>query len=141
MAFKLLILLLVVVSSLSAGYAQVVAPANHSTADSLAPILGQWSGTFDGASSGKLELMLQRDSSSNQLSGQLTVILSDGARYSTKLKKAAFTNSQFTASYTEPDDGSDVSLQGQLSGSVLKGDWTVNDGQGKGSWQAIHPLR
>jgi hypothetical protein len=126
---------------LTGSHAQVTSSSSGSTADSATIILGQWSGSFEGASSGKLELTLRQDSSSHQLGGQLTVILSDGARYSTKLKKAVFTNNQFTASYTEPDDGSDITLTGQLSGPVLKGEWTVNDGPGKGTWQAIHPLR
>lgn len=139
MTTKALILLLIGLLPLTACQAQVAFAPNNSTTDSVAAILGQWVGSFDGASSGKLELSIQH--SSNQLSGQLTVIITDGERYTTNLKKVTFTRNRFTASYTEPDDGSDVTLSGELKGAALTGEWIVNDGQGKGTWQAIHPIR
>lgn len=139
MTTKALILLLIGLLPLTACQAQVAFAPNNSTTDSVAAILGQWVGSFDGASSGKLELSIQH--SSNQLSGQLTVIITDGERYTTNLKKITFTRNRFTASYTEPDDGSDVTLSGELKGAALTGEWIVNDGQGKGTWQAIHPIR
>ena len=141
MSIKVLFLSLIGVSSLCVSHAQVTTPSSHSTSDSITLILGQWNGSFEGASSGKLELTLRQDSSSHQISGQIVVMLSDGNRYSTKLDKAIFTKNQFTASYTEPDDGSDVTLTGQLDGSVLTGKWAVSDGQATGTWQAIHPVR
>jgi hypothetical protein len=141
MLIKILLLSLTGVSLLTTGHAQVAIPSSHPTPDSIALILGQWNGSFEGASSGKFELTLRQDSGSQQLSGQIVVMLSDGDRYSTKLKKAVFTNNQLVASYSEPDDGSNVTLTGQLAGSVLKGNWAVSDGQATGTWQAIHPIR
>lgn len=115
----------------------LTAPSSHSTSDSVAVILGQWSGSFEGASSGKLELTLRQDSSSHQIRGQIVVILTDGNRYATKLNKAVFTDNQLVASYTDPEDGSNVTLVGHLDGPVLKGNWAVSDGQATGTWQAI----
>ena len=141
MSIKVLVLALIGVSSLGVSHAQVTTPLSHSTPDSVAIILGQWNGSFEGASSGKLELTLRQDSSSHQISGQIVVILSDGNRYSTKLNKAVWTKNQLAASYTEPEDGSDITLTGHLDGPVLKGNWAVSDGQATGTWQAIHPVR
>jgi hypothetical protein len=141
MSIKVLVLSLIGVSSLGVSHAQVPTPVSHSRPDSVAIILGQWNGSFEGASSGKFELTLRQDSSSHQISGQIVVILSDGNRYSTKLSKAVFIKNQLTASYTEPDDGSNITLTGQLDGPVLKGNWAVTDGEARGTWQAIHPVR
>ncbi|PRY21126.1 hypothetical protein CLV58_15316 [Spirosoma oryzae] len=141
MTIKAFSLLFIGLVPLTASYAQVALTSSNQTTDSVTAILGQWVGTFEGASSGKLELALQQDSNTRQLGGQLTVIISDGERYTTKLKKVVFSQNRFTASYTEPSDGSDVTLTGELKGTALTGEWTVNDGQGKGTWQAIHPVR
>lgn len=139
MIIKALALLLIGLFPLIASQAQVASALGKSTTDSVAVILGRWAGSFDGASSGKLELSIQQ--ANNQLNGQLTVTITDGERYTTKLKKVTFTRNQFAASYTEPDDGSDITLSGELKGAALTGEWIVNDGQGKGTWQAIHPIR
>jgi hypothetical protein len=141
MAIKAFIFSLIGLFSLRVSYAQVAPASSSSTTGSVVAILGQWVGTFEGASSGKLELTIQQDNNNRQLSGQLTVIISDGERYTTNLKKVSFAHNQFTASYTEPDDGSDITLSGELKGAVLTGEWTVNDGQGKGTWQATRPVR
>jgi len=141
MTIKTFALLLIGLVPLTASYAQIAPTSGKQTTDSAAAILGQWVGTFEGGSSGKLELTLQQDSNTRQLGGQLTVIISDRERYTTKLKKAVFSQNRFTASYTEPSDGSDITLTGELKGAALTGEWTVNDGQGKGTWQAIHPVR
>lgn len=141
MSIKVLFLSLIGVCSLCVSHAQVATPSSHSTPDSVAIILGQWNGSFECASSGKLELTRRQDSNSHQISGQIVVILSDGNRYSTKLNKAVFTKNQLAASYTEPEDGSDITLTGHLDGPVLKGDWAVSDGQATGTWQATHPAR
>jgi hypothetical protein len=141
MTIKAFALLLIGLAPLTANYAQVAPTSGKQTTDSAAAILGQWVGTFEGTSSGKLELTLQQDSNTRQLGGQLTVIISDRERYTTKLKKAVFSQNRFTASYTEPSDGSDITLTGELKGAALTGEWTVNDGQGKGTWQANQPIR
>ncbi len=119
------------------GARSLATPSSHSSSDSVSLILGHWSGSFEGASSGKLELTLRLDRGNHQISGQIVVMLTDGNRYSTRLDKALFSKHQLAVSYTEPEDGETVSLVGYLNGPVLKGNWTVSDGPDRGTWQAM----
>jgi hypothetical protein len=104
------------------------------TGDSLTTVVGKWSGTFEGASSGKLELVLNQDSS-QKLTGQVTVIAEDGNRYSADLKKVVWQTGKLIATYTDPNGG-DVSFTGNYAKPNLKGTWQSDGGQATGIWQA-----
>ena len=103
-----------------------VAGAQNQTAtrDSLTAIVGKWAGTFDGASSGKFELVINQDSN-RKLIGQVIMLADDGNRYPTDLKTISWQNGQLRASYSA--DGDDVSFTGTYANSALKGTWKSGD--------------
>ncbi|GAB3490524.1 hypothetical protein GCM10027341_02350 [Spirosoma knui] len=125
----LAILLLTIVATYTAASAQTTA----STTDSLAAVVGKWTGTFDGASSGKFELVLNKDAS-NKLGGQIIMLADDGNKYPIDLKTANWRNGKLSASYSDPSGG-DVSFSGTLTDPTLKGSWEANGGQATGTWQ------
>ena len=104
------------------------------TGDSLTTIAGKWAGTFDGASSGKFELVLNQDSN-RKLTGQVIMLADDGNRYPVDLKTVVWQKGQLNASYTNPEGG-DVSFTGNYANPALKGTWKSEDGQATGTWQA-----
>ncbi len=113
-----------------------LANAQSSTAsgDSLKTIVGKWAGTFDGASSGKFELVINQDSN-HKLSGQVIMLADDGNRYPADLKTIVWQNGKLSASYVN-GDGGEVSFTGNYTNPAMKGTWKSEDGQATGTWQA-----
>ncbi|AKD58316.1 hypothetical protein SD10_03970 [Spirosoma radiotolerans] len=109
------------------------AQSSTATSDPLPSVAGKWAGTFDGASSGKFELVINEDSN-KKLTGQVIMLADDGNRYPIDLKTISWENGQLKASYSA--DGNDVSFSGKYANPALKGTWTSADGQGSGTWQA-----
>ncbi len=118
----------IITASLSAVNAQT--PAN----DSLTAIVGKWAGTFEGASAGKFELVVNQDSS-RKLTGQVVMLPDDGNRYPIDLKTVTWKNGQLSATYTDPTDGDEVSFMGNYTSPVIKGTWKSDEGQSTGTWQ------
>lgn len=122
-------LLLVVITCWAAN-----AQSSTATSDSLTTIAGKWAGTFDGASSGKFELVINQDSN-RKLSGQVIMLADDGNRYPADLKTVAWENGKLSASYVD-GDGGEVKFSGNYAKPALKGTWKSEDGQASGTWQA-----
>lgn len=104
------------------------------TSDSLTTLTGKWAGTFEGETSGKLELLLNQESN-RKLTGQITVIVNDGDRYTTELKTVVWQSGKLMATYSDPSGG-DVSFSGNYTKQAFKGTWSSDGGQATGTWQA-----
>ncbi|GAB2515370.1 hypothetical protein [Spirosoma aerophilum] len=111
------------------------AQSTNASSDSLTTLVGKWSGTFDGASSGKFELVINQDSN-RKLTGQVIMLADDGNRYPIDLKTVVWQNGQLNASYTD-GDGGEVSFTGKYTKPALKGTWKSDGGQSSGIWQAV----
>lgn len=127
----LLASILFIAISFSAAKAQ----APTTTGDSLSTIVGKWAGSFEGASSGKFELVLNQGSD-RKLGGQVIMLLDDGSRYPIDLKTIVWQKGQLTATYVNPQGSDEVSFTGNLASSALKGTWKSDAGQAAGTWQA-----
>ncbi|MFD2935806.1 hypothetical protein [Spirosoma flavum] len=112
-----------------------VAKAQTSSSDSLTTIVGKWSGTFEGASSGKFELVVNQDSN-HKLIGQIIMLPGDGSRLPIDLQTIVWQKGKLSATYKDPADGDDdVSFTGDYTSSALKGTWKSDGGQASGTWQ------
>ncbi len=118
----------IIMASLSAVNAQTT------TSDTLTAIVGKWAGTFEGASAGKFELVLNQDSN-RKLTGQVIMLPDDGNRYPIELKTVVWQNGQLRATYNDPGDGDEVSFMGSYTSPTLKGTWKSDEGQSTGTWQ------
>lgn len=123
-----------IIASLSAVRAQT------QTSDSLTAIVGKWAGTFEGASAGKFELVLNQDSN-RKLTGQVIMLPDDGNRYPIELKTVVWQNGQLRATYNDPNDGDEVSFMGTYASPALKGTWKADEGQSTGTWQVSRLAR
>ncbi len=131
---SLLLGLSMVMASLSVATAQT-ASATTTAANSSTTISGKWNGTYEGASSGKFELVVTQNND-QKLSGQIVMLAPDGNRYPVTLKTISWQNGQLKASYTDPQEGDDVNFSGTYENSVIKGTWQADGGQSTGNWQA-----
>jgi hypothetical protein len=116
------------------------AQTTASTSDPLSTVVGKWTGTYDGASSGNFELVLNKDSN-NKLGGQVVMIAPDGNRYPVDLKTATWEDNKLKASYTDPSGGGDVNIIGSFTDPNLKGTWDANGGQATGTWQVARATK
>ena len=108
--------------------------AQTTTSDTLTAIVGKWAGTYEGASAGKFELVLNQDSN-RKLTGQVVMLPDDGNRYPIDLKTVVWQNGQLRATYIDPNEGDEVSFVGSYSSPALKGTWKSDEGQSTGTWQ------
>jgi hypothetical protein len=86
------------------------------------PIVGEWSGTFDGDSTGKLGMTFTRDASKN-LAGSINVTFDMGEGYTATFKSIDVQGNAVTLAYDSPGDGAGITLAGTLDGTTLKGTW------------------
>ncbi|GAB4027019.1 hypothetical protein [Spirosoma koreense] len=102
--------------------------------DTLKTVVGKWSGTYTGDSSGKFELVINQDAS-QKLAGQVIMLPADGSRYPITLKSISWKNGQLKAAYTDPQEGDDVNFTGTYTNPDLEGTWKADEGQSTGTWQ------
>ncbi|SOD90291.1 hypothetical protein [Spirosoma fluviale] len=126
--------LLSVVVLLTLTFQAVKAQTAPATSDSLTTLTGKWVGTFDGPTTGKLELVLSQDSN-RKITGKITAINNSGDQYTAELKTVVWQNGKLTITYAYPEGG-DINLSGNYAKSVLKGTWELDGGQATGTWQA-----
>ncbi len=132
MTIKALLVVMVFTATIFQG---VRAQNPSSTADSPATIVGKWSGTFEGAASGKFELVINQDSN-GKLAGQVIMLTDDGSRQPIDLKTITWGKGQLAATYNDPNDGDDeVNFTGTYAKPALKGTWKSDGGQATGTWQ------
>lgn len=114
--------------------------AQLATSDSASVVAGKWVGSFDGAVSGKFELVLNQNGN-RKLTGQVIMLADDGNRYPIDLKTVAWENGKLVAAYVNPQDSGEVNFTGSYVSSQLKGTWTADGGQQTGTWQVTRPSR
>jgi hypothetical protein len=101
-------------------------PLAQETGASQDPLIGSWSGTFEGDSSGTFTMSIGRDESKN-LGGTLEVLPEVGEGYSAKFRTVDVDGNAVTLTYDTPGEGAKVQLDGTLDGKTLKGAWKVTD--------------
>ncbi|WP_420150359.1 hypothetical protein [Spirosoma sp.] len=97
-------------------------------------VVGKWSGTYLGDSSGKFELILNQDNAKN-LAGQVVMLTDDGSRHPIDLKTASWKDGRLSATYIDPSENDEVSFTGTFADADLKGTWKSDGGQATGTWQ------
>lgn len=92
--------------------------------------LGTWTGTWDGASTGTFDLVMERKTG-GQLQGRLTVT-GGSTPYTAEFKTLAIEGHTLTAKYDYPlDEGGEVSISATLEDRSAKGTWVLRaPGQG-----------
>lgn len=114
--------------------------AQTTATDSAAAIVGKWTGTYDGGSSGNFEMVISRDGT-GKLTGQITLLPPDGSRYPINLKTVTYQGSQLNATYDDSQSGGEVSIKGRPDNTGMKGTWDAGGGQATGSWQLTRANR
>jgi hypothetical protein len=113
---KLLIVLIVCWMGSVAAVIAAQAPAGDQ-------YVGQWSGTYDGAGSGTMELIL--DKKDGAIVGKLSAN-TDGGNYTADLKAIAFDGAKLSAKYDYPlDPSAEVVITATFDGSSAKGTWSL----------------
>jgi len=87
-------------------------------------LVGMWTGTYDGAATGTMELILDKGKE-GAVTGKVNVV-SDGGNYSADLKAVAFEGAKVTAKYDFPlDPSSEVVMTATFDGTTAKGTWSL----------------
>jgi hypothetical protein len=83
-----------------------------------------WAGTYDGAASGTMEMILDKGKD-GALTGKVNVV-SDGGNYSADFKSIVFDGSKVTATYDFPlDPSAEVVMAASFDGAAAKGTWSL----------------
>jgi hypothetical protein len=86
--------------------------------------LGKWSGGWDGAGSGGLELTLEKGGD-GAVTGRVAVTSDDG-NYNAAFTTLSFDGKKMSAKYDNPrGEGSEVVLAASFDGNAAKGTWSV----------------
>ena len=85
---------------------------------------GMWAGTYDGAATGTLEMILDKGKD-GALTGKVNVV-SDGGNYSADFKSVTVEGSKITAAYDFPlDPSAEVVMTASFDGATAKGTWSL----------------
>ena len=85
---------------------------------------GMWSGTYDGAGTGKFEMTLDK-AQDGAMTGKVDVT-TEGGNYSADLKSVVFEGPKMTAKYNFPlDPSAEVIMTATFEGSAAKGTWSL----------------
>jgi len=86
--------------------------------------VGIWAGTYDGAATGTLELILDKGKDGG-LTGKVNVV-SEGGNYSADFKSIVFDGTKATAAYDFPlDPSAEVVMTATFDGAAAKGTWSL----------------
>lgn len=110
------------------------AQTSASQGDTLTTVVGKWSGTYAGDSSGKFELAINQDNG-KKLVGQIHILTDDSNQKPITLKTISWKDGKLIATYTDPEEGDDVSFTGTYTNPDLEGSWKADEGQSTGTWQ------
>ena len=85
--------------------------------------VGTWAGTYDGAGSGTMELMLDRKDGA--IAGKVAAN-TDGGNYTADLKDIKFDGAKMSAKYDFPlDPSAEVVVTATFDGNNAKGTWSL----------------
>jgi hypothetical protein len=85
--------------------------------------VGTWAGTYDGAGSGTMELML--DKKDGAIAGKVSAN-TDGGNYAADLKDVKFDGAKMSAKYDFPlDPSAEVVVTATFDGNNAKGTWSL----------------
>jgi len=115
-------------TTLMLGFVMSVAAAAAPTAARQAAgpeqYVGIWAGTYDGAATGTLELILDKGKDGG-LTGKVNVV-SEGGNYSADFKSIVFDGTKATAAYDFPlDPSAEVVMTATFDGAAAKGTWSL----------------
>jgi len=110
------ILLAMVIAALAAAPSAAQAPSPDTYA-------GQWTGTYEGAATGSLELLLRKDG--DKLAGKVAVT-TDGGNYDAELRTVSTKGDTIEAAYDFPlDPSAEVVMTATIDGATAKGTWSL----------------
>jgi hypothetical protein len=85
--------------------------------------VGMWAGTYDGAGTGTLELILDRKDGG--IAGKVSAT-TDGGNYTADLKDVTFEGAKMSAKYDFPlDPSAEVVVTATFDGNTAKGTWSL----------------
>jgi hypothetical protein len=85
--------------------------------------VGMWTGTYDGAGTGTMELML--DKKDGAIAGKISAT-TDGGNYTADLKGVTFEGAKMSAKYDFPlDPSAEVVVTATFDGNTAKGTWSL----------------
>jgi hypothetical protein len=86
--------------------------------------VGMWAGTYDGAATGTLELIIDKGKDGG-VTGKVNVV-SEAGNYSADFKSIVFDGTKATAAYDFPlDPSAEVVLTATFDGAAAKGTWSL----------------
>ena len=94
------------------------APSSQTAEDN---VIGAWSGTWDGASTGKYTMSIARDDAKN-LGGTIQTVPDEGGGYTATFKSVVVDGETVTISYDSPaGDATKIQLVATTDGANIKG--------------------
>lgn len=116
--------LIALMLGLVAGVVVATAPLAALQAANPEHYVGMWAGTYDGAATGTMEMILDKGKD-GVVTGKVNV-MSDGGNYSADFKSVAFEGSKVTATYDFPlDPSAEVVMIASFDGAAAKGTWSL----------------
>jgi hypothetical protein len=104
--------------------AVAIAPIAARQAASSDQYLGMWAGTYDGAATGTLEMILDKGKDGG-VTGKVNVV-SEAGNYSADFKSIVFDGTKATAAYDFPlDPSAEVVMTASFDGAAAKGTWSL----------------
>jgi hypothetical protein len=90
-------------------------------------VIGTWSGTWDGASTGKYTMSIARDDAKN-LSGTIQTVPDEGGGYTATFKSVVVDGDTVRISYDSPaGDATEIQLVATTDEANIKGSWKAVD--------------
>ena len=106
------------------GVAAAVAPMAARQAAGPEQYVGMWAGTYDGAATGTLEMILDQGKDGG-VTGKVNVV-SEAGNDSADFKSIVFDGSKVTAAYDFPlDPSAEVVMTASFDGAAAKGTWSL----------------
>ena len=100
------------------------APSSQTAEDN---VIGAWSGTWDGASTGKYTMSIARDDA-KKLGGTIQTVPDEGGGYTATFKSVVVDGATVTISYDSPaGDATEIQLVATIDGATIKGSWKAMD--------------
>jgi hypothetical protein len=94
-------------------------------------VIGTWTGTWDGASTGKYTMSIALDEAKH-LGGTIQTVPDDGGGYTATFKSVVVDGDTVTISYDSPGgDPTEIQLEATTDGANIRGSWKAVDRSSK----------